>query len=183
VTLRADPSSGSTFAGWSGGGCAGTGACSVTVTGSTQVTATFTASHRPDALLATASGPFVGDGRYGSDGAGQTVAASVGQRRTTTFRVVVQNDGTGSERFAVAATRPSAGFGVRYRQGSTDVTSRVLAGSYRTPALAPGASVALTLLVTAPLGSRGRVQTYRVTASVPGIPSALDVVVARVTVV
>jgi hypothetical protein len=41
VNLTASPNMGSTFAGWSGGGCSGTGACVVTVTAATTVTATF----------------------------------------------------------------------------------------------------------------------------------------------
>ena len=42
VTLTAAPAVGSTFAGWSGGGCSGTGTCIVTMTAATTVTATFT---------------------------------------------------------------------------------------------------------------------------------------------
>jgi hypothetical protein len=42
VTLTAKPSAGSTFAGWSGGGCAGTGVCTVTMTATRSVTAAFT---------------------------------------------------------------------------------------------------------------------------------------------
>jgi hypothetical protein len=42
LTLTAPAAIGSTFAGWSGGGCTGTGTCTVSVTGATQVTATFT---------------------------------------------------------------------------------------------------------------------------------------------
>ena len=41
VGLTATAAEGSTFAGWSGGGCSGTGGCSVTVTAATTVTATF----------------------------------------------------------------------------------------------------------------------------------------------
>ena len=41
VTLTATPAPGSTFTGWSGGGCLGTGACAVTMTAATTVTATF----------------------------------------------------------------------------------------------------------------------------------------------
>jgi List-Bact-rpt repeat protein len=41
VTLTATASAGSIFAGWSGGGCSGTGPCTVTVTSATTVTATF----------------------------------------------------------------------------------------------------------------------------------------------
>jgi len=41
VTLTATAASGSTFAGWSGGGCSGTGSCNVTVDNDKTVTATF----------------------------------------------------------------------------------------------------------------------------------------------
>ena len=41
VTLSAKPSSGSHFTGWSGGGCSGTAACSVTLSSSRSVRATF----------------------------------------------------------------------------------------------------------------------------------------------
>jgi DNA-binding beta-propeller fold protein YncE len=41
VTLAASASAGSTFGGWSGGGCAGTGPCVVTMEANTTVTATF----------------------------------------------------------------------------------------------------------------------------------------------
>ena len=42
VTLTATPNAGSTFTGWSGGGCVGTGTCVVTVNAATAVTAQFT---------------------------------------------------------------------------------------------------------------------------------------------
>ena len=41
VTLTASAAAGSSFAGWSGGGCVGTGTCQVTLNGDTTVTATF----------------------------------------------------------------------------------------------------------------------------------------------
>ena len=42
VTLTASPGLGSTFTGWSGGGCSGTGTCNVTINSAQSVTATFT---------------------------------------------------------------------------------------------------------------------------------------------
>ena len=44
VTLTAAAASGSTFAGWSGGGCSGAAACTMTVNANTTVTATFNTS-------------------------------------------------------------------------------------------------------------------------------------------
>jgi hypothetical protein len=41
VTLTATPASGSSFDGWSGGGCSGTGTCVVTTNADTTVTASF----------------------------------------------------------------------------------------------------------------------------------------------
>ena len=49
VTLTAAAASGSTFSGWNGGGCSGTAACSVTLSGDTTVTATFNTSSNPNA--------------------------------------------------------------------------------------------------------------------------------------
>jgi hypothetical protein len=47
VTLAAITASGSTFTGWSGGGCSGTGVCVLTLNGNTAVTATFNANPSP----------------------------------------------------------------------------------------------------------------------------------------
>ncbi len=47
VTLTAAEASGSTFSGWSGGGCTGTGACTVTLSAATTVTATFARNTYP----------------------------------------------------------------------------------------------------------------------------------------
>lgn len=55
VTLTATPATGSTFTGWSGGGCSGTGTCSVTVNADTAVTATF-AQGAPTVATGAASG-------------------------------------------------------------------------------------------------------------------------------
>lgn len=47
VTLTATPLSGSLFSGWSGGGCLGTGPCTVTLTTALTVTATFVPVQTP----------------------------------------------------------------------------------------------------------------------------------------
>jgi hypothetical protein len=45
VTLTAAAAAGSTFAGWTGSGCAGTGSCTVTMSAARAVTATFNSSN------------------------------------------------------------------------------------------------------------------------------------------
>jgi hypothetical protein len=60
LQLTATPDPGSTFTGWSGGGCSGTGVCSVTLTTATTVTATFTAPPGQFALSVTRRGSASG---------------------------------------------------------------------------------------------------------------------------
>jgi hypothetical protein len=60
LTLTATPSAGQGFAGWSGGGCSGTGQCTIALDLTAQVTATF-AALPPGAPTLTAAAP--GDGR------------------------------------------------------------------------------------------------------------------------
>lgn len=56
VTLTATPATGSSFTGWSGGGCSGTGTCTVSVTAATTVTASFTLSTYPLTVTKAGSG-------------------------------------------------------------------------------------------------------------------------------
>jgi phospholipase C len=53
VTLTATAATGYSFAGWSGGGCSGTGNCSVTLTSAMTVTPTFNAASTTYALTVT----------------------------------------------------------------------------------------------------------------------------------
>src|SRR5207247_1433389 len=71
VTLTAIPDSGSIFSGWSGGGCSGTAACTVTISGATAVTATFDVP--TFALTVTKGG--TGSGTVTSEPAGITCGA------------------------------------------------------------------------------------------------------------
>jgi hypothetical protein len=60
VTLTATPASGFTFAGWSGGGCSGTGTCVVTLNAATTVTATFNSVTSTYTLTVTDAGKGTG---------------------------------------------------------------------------------------------------------------------------
>jgi hypothetical protein len=60
VTLTAVASSGSSFSGWSGGGCTGVGTCVVTVTAARTVTATFADVGAPTLVSSTPSDATIG---------------------------------------------------------------------------------------------------------------------------
>ncbi len=62
LALAATPAEGSTFVGWSGGGCSGTGKCEVTLDASVEVTATFTANPPPPPPPATLTVKRAGTG-------------------------------------------------------------------------------------------------------------------------
>ncbi|HBA39862.1 MAG TPA: hypothetical protein DCZ05_09010 [Deltaproteobacteria bacterium] len=60
VTLTASASGGSVFSGWSGGGCSGTGNCTVTMSADATVTATFNLSSDTFTLNTTVTGSASG---------------------------------------------------------------------------------------------------------------------------
>jgi len=62
VTLSAAPANGSTFAGWSGGGCSGTGDCTVTMDDAVAVTATFNQQAPPQRFTLTVQKSGLGIG-------------------------------------------------------------------------------------------------------------------------
>jgi hypothetical protein len=65
VSLSASAATGSTFGGWSGGGCSGTGPCTVTMNENTTITANFKTGADNNAVYAT----FGSNGLYKWDGA------------------------------------------------------------------------------------------------------------------
>jgi YVTN family beta-propeller protein len=68
VTLTASPAAGSIFTGWSGGGCSGTGACTVSLSADTMVTANFAPLIAPVALSATVIGDNSASSIFSSPG-------------------------------------------------------------------------------------------------------------------
>ena len=69
MTLTATPAAGSTFSGWSGGGCTGTGTCVVTMSAATTVTATFNTAP-PGTFTLTVTKAGTGSGTVTSSPAG-----------------------------------------------------------------------------------------------------------------
>jgi hypothetical protein len=121
------------------------------------VTPTFAAArYQPDGLIRMATagvlgyppyttyhGPFLGNNIYNATGAHQTaIFTDIGSTGPSflTFDISIQNDGSAADRFTVKATGAASASVVTYSRGTTNITSAVVAGTYRTPSLAPGAT-------------------------------------------
>lgn len=151
----------------------------------TTVTRHYTVlpQHRPDTAIRAPGSSFVGEGVYGTL-TGQRITQSVSSsaRRTKAF-VRVSNAGIRSDRLRVVGTSGTSRLAISYWVAGEDVTARVVAGTYRTTRLAPGAALTITVKlvrgVTAVPGSTRRV---RVTAGSVAEPSLVDTVQSTVTV-
>ena len=92
VTLTATPSTGTTFAGWSGG-CSGAGACVVTISESKNVTATFTRNTYALNVTKTGDGAGIVTSDVGGISCGSTCSEMVAFGTTVTLTATA-NTGT-----------------------------------------------------------------------------------------
>jgi parallel beta-helix repeat protein len=151
-----------------------------------NVSCTFTESKRqPDALIGTTSGgPLVGDGIYSSTVLpGQTQSQAIARSHTSSFFVTLQNDGLDTDSFKLLATISGSNkFKVRFFVGSTDITARLLAGTYSANGWAPGGQLVIEIRVTAK-SSTGANATRNIDLSIRSktASTARDIVRAHVT--
>ena len=96
VTLTAVASGGSTFAGWSGSGCSGTGTCSVTMSAAKSVTAQFTASSSPFTVSVSKVGTGAGTVTSSPAGisCGATCSASFSSGSSVTLTAAASSGST-----------------------------------------------------------------------------------------
>lgn len=126
---------------------------------------------RPDARIGTAAaGPFVGNNVYGAAGAGEAKTISVQRGHSGTLYADIQNDGLAAAAFKVTGPGGAHGFTLTYFHGATNVTWQVLAGTYSTGSLAPGAHLTLKVVIKVAAGSANS-GTFLISArSQPGAP-------------
>lgn len=99
---------------------------------------------KPDGRIKKGSGTLVGNNIYNTTGLNQTRQGSAAIGSTITFTVSIQNDGTTSGKFKVAATgTASANYQVKYFRGTTDITGAVVAGTYQTATVGVGNAFAI----------------------------------------
>jgi len=113
---------------------------------SNSVTPTAGLAAKPDGRIRKGTGAYVGNNIYNTTGLNQAKTGAKARGATVTFGISIQNDGSGTDSFRLSATgTASSMYTVTYFRGTTDITAAVVAGTYTTPSLAPGA----TYLVTA----------------------------------
>jgi uncharacterized delta-60 repeat protein len=136
------------------------------------------AAHQPDAQIKTTTGTYVGADVYGTT---QAVSSNVAPKKTTSFTVLIENDGGDTDTYAISGSlAPAGAMKVSYWDGSTDVTAAVVSGSFA-KTLAPAASSILNVKVKAPK-SPGVKAVLRIKATSQHDPTKSDAVTGRVTV-
>jgi hypothetical protein len=135
VSLAATPAAGWVFMGWSGGGCAGTGACALTLTSATTVRATFA----PAPVTVTVIRAGLGSGSVTSAPAGISCGTSCSASFPSGSPVVLTATATGGSVFT--------GWSGGGCTGTSPCTVSPVSATTITATFAP-ATVALTLTVT-----------------------------------
>lgn len=143
------------------------------------------AAHQPDSQVRKGlTGSWVGVHRYGTSRV--TLPMSLRWASTSGSAYVrITNDGLATDTFSVKGTPSGGGFAVSYWQGSRNVTAAVRAGTFRTAALAPGASTVLKVraAVSSPSVVAGDTRDVWVVARSVAAPSAGDNTVIRAAAV
>lgn len=100
---------------------------------------------------------FVGNNVYNTTGAGQKATVENFNELDGayhTFDISIQNDGNRADRFKVRATgTATTGWTVTYSHGTTNITSSVVAGTYQTASLEPGATYLIRAKITVKSGA------------------------------
>jgi uncharacterized repeat protein (TIGR01451 family) len=133
-------------------------------------------SFKPDAKIAVGTaGTAVGDNVYSATAAGESKTVRVKRGKSVTFRIEIQNDGD-ADSFTVKG--PGGGI---YKAGTTNVTTRVKAGTYSTGSVPSGQTVILMLTVKVAKTARiGSTKVFLVVVTSTGAPAKKDAVKATV---
>ncbi|MDX6515622.1 MAG: hypothetical protein QOH73_1288 [Gaiellaceae bacterium] len=126
----------------------------------------------PDALIATATGGYVGDDVYNKTAVGQTKTIQIARGSSSYLPITIQNEGLLPASFRLKGTGAATGYTVTYVNyyNGANITTAVRNGSFSTGILAPGQSFAMKIIVklSASAATTGAfVLTARSTAGTP----------------
>lgn len=158
-----------------------------------------TATHRPDASIKTLTSHYaipgytkftwdyttgwLGVGVYNTTATYQTAQADWQDNccnEKHSFKIAIKNNGSVSDRFKVKATGSGlVGWTVTYFKGTTNITSAVVAGTYRTPLLAPGSQSSITAKLAGSIDSETLAGSRLVTVASVAQPTRKDAVKFR----
>ncbi len=112
---------------------------------------------QPDARIKKGTGAFVGNDVYNTTGLGQTRTGVAPRGSSVTYTIKVQNDALVADTLRLKGAASNTRFKVTYTAGGADITPAIVAGTYTTPELAPGATFTVRVVVkvksTAPAGA------------------------------
>lgn len=100
---------------------------------------------RPDLMVGSKR---AGDNQYDDRGSMVLKLRFPSKGFTRSVSVLVQNDGSLTDRFTVRGSRSDANFRVRYYRGERDITTEVVTSGYVTPAMGPGKSHRIRVKIT-----------------------------------
>jgi hypothetical protein len=126
ATLKADPAARSTFAGWSGGGCSGTGTCTVTMSSGKSVTAVFMPTGSYEIAFQAGSGTLQADpsGTKHSNGPGVRAGTNPG---ISAYEIAFQTSHGSLDTYS-PATRQTAKTGQSMSAGTSPSTAALANG-------------------------------------------------------
>jgi Divergent InlB B-repeat domain len=167
ITLTATPASGSTFTGWGGATCEGTGTCTLTISAATSVTANFSAQTSNFALTVSEAGN--GTGTVSSSPAGiacpETCTANFASGTQVTLSAVASSGSsfagwsgacTGGGSCVVTMTAAESVIAT-FNSGS-GVTISIPSGGSSTATSTPGGTAYYGLVISGGAGVTGTVQ-------------------------
>jgi YVTN family beta-propeller protein len=132
VTLTASASAGSSFMGWSGGGCGGIGTCTVTLSANTTVAATFLQNSAANLTLVAAVLPTSRSVQVGST--------------ATAFATMID---AGPANASTCTIAPATGIPASFVFQTTDPTTNALNGTPNTPVnIAAGQAQSFVIALT-----------------------------------
>ncbi len=139
--------------------------------------------YQPDGAIRFGTGKWVGNNAYNTTAGRQTITTKALRGTKKAFAIQLENDGNLSDTFTVKGKGAQTGFAVKYLQGSTDVTSSVVAGTFTTTSIASGATLTLKVVITVKKSATvGVTRSWLVSATSVTASTQKDAVKAKVRV-